>query len=119
MSETTPMDLAAMKAKTVPDLQEVAKSLDIESTSSMRKQELIFKILEGQTEKNGLIFCRGRAADPARGLRFPALAQVQLPAGPDDIYVSPSQIKKFDLQTGDTIRARCVRPRTASGTSRC
>ncbi len=109
MSETTPMDLAAMKAKTVPDLQEIAKSLEIESTSSMRKQELIFRILEVQTEQNGLIFSEGVLEILPEGYGFLRSPDYSYLPGPDDIYVSPSQIKRFDLQTGDTVSGQ-VRP---------
>ncbi len=109
MSETTPMDLAAMKAKTVPDLQEIAKSLAIESTSSMRKQELIFRILEVQTEQNGLIFSDGVLEILPEGYGFLRSPDYSYLPGPDDIYVSPSQIKRFDLQTGDTVSGQ-VRP---------
>jgi transcription termination factor Rho len=75
----------------------------------MRKQDLIFKILQAQTEKKGPDLLRGRARVPARRVRLPARARVQLPAGPDDIYVSPSQIRKFDLRTGDTVSGQ-IRP---------
>ncbi len=109
MSESTPMDLAAMKAKTVPDLQEIAKSLEIESTSSMRKQELIFRILEVQTEQNGLIFSEGVLEILPEGYGFLRSPDYSYLPGPDDIYVSPSQIKRFDLQTGDTVSGQ-VRP---------
>jgi transcription termination factor Rho len=103
------MDLAAMKAKTVPDLQEIAKSLEIESTSSMRKQELIFRILEVQTEQNGLIFSEGVLEILPEGYGFLRSPDYSYLPGPDDIYVSPSQIKRFDLQTGDTVSGQ-VRP---------
>ncbi len=109
MSETTPLDLAEMKSKTVPELQALARELEIEFNSSMRKQELIFRILEIQTEQSGLIFSEGVLEILPEGYGFLRSPNYSYLPGPDDIYVSPSQIKRFDLQTGDTISGQ-VRP---------
>ncbi len=109
MSDVTPLDLAEMKSKTVPELQNIAEELKLGSTSSMRKQDLIFRILEAQTEKSGLIFSEGVLEILPEGYGFLRSPDYSYLPGPDDIYVSPSQIKRFDLQTGDTVSGQ-VRP---------
>jgi transcription termination factor Rho len=103
------MDIVEMKTKTISDLHKAAKDLDIQGISGLRKQELIFKILEAQTEKNGLIFSQGVLEILDDGYGFLRSADYSYLPGPDDIYVSPSQIKKFDLRTGDTVSGQ-VRP---------
>jgi transcription termination factor Rho len=103
------LDIVEMKTKTISDLLKVAKELDIQGVSGLRKQELIFKILEAQTEKNGLIFSQGVLEILDDGYGFLRSADYSYLPGPDDIYVSPSQIKKFDLRTGDTVSGQ-VRP---------
>ena len=75
----------------------------------MRKQELIFKILEAQTQQNGLIFAEGVLQVLPEGYGFLRSPDYNYLPGPDDIYVSPSQIKKFDLRTGDTVSGQ-IRP---------
>ncbi|MBP2680250.1 MAG: rho, partial [Candidatus Krumholzibacteriota bacterium] len=105
------MDIAELKAKTIPQLMEVAISLNIEGTSAMRKQELIFKILEAQTQQNGLIFAEGVLQVLPEGYGFLRSPDYNYLPGPDDIYVSPSQIKKFDLRTGDTISGQIRSPK--------
>src|SRR6187402_2129877 len=103
------MNLAELKEKTVADLNTVAKELNVTGTSGLKKQELIFKILEGQTEKNGLIFAEGVLEILSEGYGFLRSTDYNYLPGPDDIYVSPSQIKRFDLRTGDTVSGQ-VRP---------
>ncbi|MGQ9603589.1 MAG: transcription termination factor Rho [bacterium] len=103
------MNLAELKTRTISELLEVARSLNIEGVSGLRKQELIFKILEAQTERNGLIFSQGVLEILDEGYGFLRSADYSYLPGPDDIYVSPSQIKKFDLRTGDTVSGQ-VRP---------
>ena len=103
------MDLAELKTKTIPELQEVAQGLNVTGFSGLRKQELIFKILGAQTEKNGLIFGQGVLEILPEGYGFLRSPEYNYLPGPDDIYVSPSQIKRFDLRTGDTISGQ-VRP---------
>ncbi len=105
------MDIAELKGKTIPELLNVANSLSIEGSSSMRKQELIFKILEAQTQQNGLIFAEGVLQVLPEGYGFLRSADYNYLPGPDDIYVSPSQIKKFDLRTGDTISGQIRSPK--------
>lgn len=103
------MDIVEMKTKTISELHKAAKDLEIPGVGSLRKQELIFKILEAQTEKNGLIFAQGVLEILDDGYGFLRSADYSYLPGPDDIYVSPSQIKKFDLRTGDTVSGQ-VRP---------
>jgi len=105
------MDIAELKGKTVMELLDVANGLSIEGTSSMRKQELIFKILETQTQQNGLIFGQGVLQVLPEGYGFLRSPDYNYLPGPDDIYVSPSQIKKFDMRTGDTISGQIRSPK--------
>jgi len=103
------LDIIQLKSKTIAELMELAHSLNVQGTSGLRKQELIFKILEGQTEKNGLIFAEGVLEILSEGYGFLRSPDYNYLPGPDDIYVSPSQIKRFDLRTGDTVSGQ-VRP---------
>ena len=103
------MDIVQMKARTMSELVSAAKDLGIHSVSSLRKQDLIFKILEAQTEKNGLIFGEGVLEILPEGYGFLRSPDYNYLPGSDDIYVSPSQIKRFDLRTGDVISGQ-VRP---------
>ena len=103
------LDILQLKTRTIAELMELAHSLGIQGTSGLRKQELIFKILEGQTEKNGLIFAEGVLEILSEGYGFLRSPDYNYLPGPDDIYVSPSQIKRFDLRTGDTVSGQ-VRP---------
>jgi transcription termination factor Rho len=103
------MDLIELTTKTISDLLSLAQEVDLQGTSGLRKQELIFKILEAQTEKNGLIFAEGVLEILPEGYGFLRSPDYNYLPGPDDIYVSPSQIKRFDLRTGDTISGQ-VRP---------
>ena len=103
------MDIKELQEMNIHELVEVARGMNIEALSTLRKSELIFKILEGQTEKNGLIYAEGVLQVLAEGYGFLRSAKYNYLPGPDDIYLSPSQIKKFDLKTGDTISGQ-VRP---------
>jgi len=105
------MDIAELKGKTISELLDVAIALEIEGSSSMRKQELIFKILEAQTQQNGLIFAEGVLQVLPEGYGFLRSPDYNYLPGPDDIYVSPSQIKKFDLRTGDTVSGQIRSPK--------
>ncbi|GJM44636.1 MAG: transcription termination factor Rho [Gemmatimonadota bacterium] len=105
------MNLADMKNQTMPELVTVANELQIAGTSGLRKQELIFKILEVQTEKSGLIFAEGTLEILPEGYGFLRSPDYSYLPGPDDIYVSPSQIKRFDLMTGDTISGQVRAPK--------
>jgi len=103
------MDIIELKSKTIAELLDVAEHLDIPGVSGLRKQELIFKILEANTEKDGLIFAEGVLEILEEGYGFLRSPDYNYLPGPDDIYVSPSQIKRFDLRTGDTVSGQ-VRP---------
>ncbi len=105
------LDIRALKEMSVAQLTEAAKSLAIEGASSMRKQELIFKILQAQTEKNGLIFAEGVLECLPDGFGFLRAPEYNYLPGPDDIYVSPSQIRRFDLRTGDTVSGQVRQPK--------
>ena len=91
------ISLAELKDKNITDLAKIAKELNIPGSSGMRKQELIFQILRAQTEKNGLIFSEGVLECLPDGFGFLRAPEYNYLPGPDDIYVSPSQIRKFDL----------------------
>jgi len=103
------LNIVDLKEMTIADLSDVAKQLHVGGASGLRKQELIFKILEAQTEKNGLIFGEGVLEILPDGFGFLRAPSYNYLPGPDDIYVSPSQIRRFDLHTGDTISGQ-VRP---------
>ena len=103
------MDLLDLKKKTIPELLKMAQKLGLQGTAGLRKQELIFKILGAQTEKNGLIFGEGVLEILEEGYGFLRSPDYNYLPGPDDIYVSPSQIKRFGLKTGDTVSGQ-VRP---------
>ena len=106
---TAAMDIAQLKEKKSSALTQIAKDLNIQGASGMRKQELIFKILQAQTEKSGFIFSEGVLETLPDGFGFLRAPDYNYLPGPDDIYVSPSQIRKFDLRTGDTVSGQ-VRP---------
>ncbi|MEO5987707.1 MAG: transcription termination factor Rho, partial [Candidatus Eisenbacteria bacterium] len=106
---TQTLELQELKVKTMTELLEICQVLEIQGTSGLRKADLIFKILEGQTEKNGLIFAEGVLEILPEGYGFLRSPTYNYLPGPDDIYVSPSQIKRFDLHTGDTVSGQ-VRP---------
>ncbi len=103
------MELAELKEKNIATLTKIAKDLNVLGASAMRKSELIFKILQAQTEKNGLIFAEGVLEILPEGFGFLRAPEYNYLPGPDDVYVSPSQIRKFDLRTGDTISGQ-IRP---------
>ena len=103
------MDIAELKDMNIAALTQIAKDLNVAGATGMRKQELIFKILQAQTEKNGLIFSEGVLETLPDGFGFLRAPDYNYLPGPDDIYVSPSQIRKFDLHTGDTVSGQ-IRP---------
>ncbi|MBP6874484.1 MAG: transcription termination factor Rho [Candidatus Eisenbacteria bacterium] len=103
------LDLTGMKKKTIAELVKTAQDMGIQGASGLRKQELMFKILEAQTQQNGLIFAEGVLEILTEAYGFLRSPDYNYLPSPDDIYVSPSQIKRFDLRTGDTISGQ-VRP---------
>jgi transcription termination factor Rho len=105
----TILNLAGLKDMSISELTHIAKEMGIENATGLRKQELIFKLLAAQTEKSGLIFSEGVLETLPDGFGFLRAPEYNYLPGPDDIYVSPSQIRKFDLRTGDTISGQ-IRP---------
>jgi transcription termination factor Rho len=103
------MDIAELKTKKISELAELAKELNMTSIAGLRKQELIFKILEAQANQNGLLFAEGVLEILPDGYGFLRSSNYNYLPGPDDIYVSPSQIKRFNLKTGDTVSGQ-IRP---------
>jgi len=103
------MNLNELKKKRIGDLTEIARELKVEGASGMVKQELIFSILQAQTEKNGLIYGEGVLETLPDGFGFLRAPDYSYLPGPDDIYISPSQIRRFNLRTGDTVSGQ-IRP---------
>src|SRR5690242_4867200 len=103
------MDIAELKEMNIAALTQIAKDLNVVGATGMRKQELIFKILQMQTEKAGLIFSEGVLEILPDGFGFLRAPDYNYLPGPDDVYVSPSQIRKFALHTGDSVSGQ-VRP---------
>jgi transcription termination factor Rho len=103
------MNIKDLKKKKINELTKIAKELNVEGASGLRKQELIFAILQAQTEKNGLIFGEGVLEILPDGFGFLRAPDYNYLPGPDDIYISPSQIRRFNLRTGDTVSGQ-IRP---------
>jgi transcription termination factor Rho len=107
--EGTSLNITELKDLTIAELSNIAKEFEIPNFAGMRKQELMFRILQAQTERSGLIFSEGVLECLPDGFGFLRAPEYNYLPGPDDIYVSPSQIRKFDLRTGDTISGQ-IRP---------
>ena len=103
------LNIGELKDMSIAKLTQVAKDLHVAGATGMRKQELIFQILKAQTEQSGFIFSEGVLEVLPDGFGFLRAPDYNYLPGPDDIYVSPSQIRKFDLQTGDTVSGQ-IRP---------
>lgn len=103
------LDISELKSKKIVELNKIAKELEIENYSDLRKQDLIFKILERQAQIEGFSFSSGVLEVLPDGYGFLRSPDYNYLSSPDDIYVSPSQIKKFNLRTGDTVAGQ-VRP---------
>jgi transcription termination factor Rho len=103
------MDIAELKALKIAELNKLAQDMGVSGCTGLRKSELIFKILEEQTKKEGLIFAEGVLEVLPDGYGFLRSPDFNYLPGPDDIYVSPSQIKRFGLRTGDTVSGQ-IRP---------
>ncbi len=103
------MNIVELKEKSIGELTSIAKDLKLENASGLRKQELIFAILQAQTEKNGQIYGAGVLETLPDGFGFLRAPDYNYLPGPDDIYVSPSQIRRFNLRTGDTVAGQ-IRP---------
>jgi transcription termination factor Rho len=109
--QTQTLDLSTLKEMSTTALTKIARDLEIPGATGMRKQELIFEILPARAEKAGLIFSEGVLEVLPDGFGFLRAPDYNYLAGPDDIYVSPSQIRKFDLHTGDTISGQIRSPK--------
>jgi len=108
-AEDNGLNLKALKEKKISDLALIGKNFNIEGAANMRKQELIFAILQAQTEQNGHIYGEGVLETLPDGFGFLRAPDYNYLPGPDDIYVSPSQIRRFNLRTGDIISGH-IRP---------
>src|SRR5437667_8677828 len=108
-ASTGGMNLSELKEKSIPDLNAIARDMNVQNVGGLRKQELIFKILQSQAEKDGLIYAEGVLEVLPDGFGFLRAPDYNYLPGPDDIYVSPSQIRKLDLKTRDTLSGQ-VRP---------
>jgi transcription termination factor Rho len=103
------VDIRVLKEMKLQEVARIAKEHGVENASGLRKQDLIFSILQAQTERSGLIFSEGVLECLPDGFGFLRAPEYNYLPGPDDIYVSPSQIRRFDLRTGDTVSGQ-VRP---------
>jgi transcription termination factor Rho len=106
---TDSLPISELKDKTIDELTEVARELNVEGASGLRKQDLIFAILHAQTEKTGYVFSEGVLEILPDGFGFLRSPDYSYLPGPDDIYVSPSQIRRFNLRTGDLVSGQ-IRP---------
>jgi len=105
------MNIVELKNKKISELTKMANELNIEGAAGMRKQELIFALLQAQIEKDGLIFGEGTLEILPDGFGFLRAPNYNYLPGPDDIYVSPSQIRRFNLRTGDTVSGQIRQPK--------
>jgi transcription termination factor Rho len=103
------MNVKDLKQKTMQELTELAEGMNVENAAGLRKQDLIFSLLKAQTEKEGKIFAEGVLETLPDGFGFLRAPDQNYLPGPDDIYVSPSQIRRFNLRTGDTVSGQ-IRP---------
>ena len=103
------MNIVELKEKSIGHLNEIAKQLNVEGAASLKKQQLIFEILKAQIEIDGNVYGEGVLEFLPDGFGFLRAPDYNYLPGPDDIYVSPSQIRRFDLRTGDTISGQ-IRP---------
>jgi transcription termination factor Rho len=105
------MNIIELKDKKISELTQIAKDFNIEGAAGLKKQELIFALLQAQIEKNGLIYGEGTLEILPDGFGFLRAPKSNYLPGPDDIYVSPSQIRRFNLRTGDTVSGQIRQPK--------
>lgn len=105
------MNVVKLKDKKIDELMQMAKEFNVDDAGGMRKQELIFALLQAQIEKNGQIFGEGTLEILPDGFGFLRAPDYNYLPGPDDIYVSPSQIRRFNLRTGDTVSGQIRQPK--------
>ena len=113
------MHLAELKAKSPADLLSFAEHLQIENASSLRKQDMMFAILKNLAESDQAIHGDGTLEILPDGFGFLRSPESNYLPGPDDIYVSPNQVRRYGLRNGDTVDGQIRAPRMASGISRC
>lgn len=109
MEQKKEMNISALRKLTIPELQAIAKNQKVNGVSNLRKEELIYKIMESQTQQDNLLVGEGVLEILPDGFGFLRSPNYNYLPGPDDIYISPSQIKKFALKTGDTVSGQ-IRP---------
>ena len=113
------MNLTELKKKSMPQLLEIAESMNLENLARSRKQDVIFSILKAHAKSGEDIYGDGVLEILSDGFGFLRSADSSYLAGPDDIYVSPSQIRRFNLRKGDSIAGKSVRRKTVSVTLHC
>ena len=109
MTVSEKLDIEKLKSLKISELNKIAHEMNVNGVSSLKKQDLIFKVLQAQTERAGLIFGEGVLEVLPDGFGFLRSPNYNYLPCPDDIYISPSQIKKFALRTGDTVSGQ-IRP---------
>ena len=109
MQVSEKLDIGKLKSLKISELNKIAKDMKVNNISGLKKQDLIFKVLQAQTEKSGLIFGEGVLETLPDGFGFLRSPNYNYLPCPDDIYISPSQIKKFSMRTGDTVSGQ-IRP---------
>ena len=110
------LNLIELKKKDINSLIQIARDYDIENANSMRGQELLFALLQAQTKRKGIIYGQGVLEALPDGFGFLRAPDYNYLPGPDDIYVSPSQIRRFNLRTGDTVAGQIRPPKAVSYT---
>ena len=119
ISEEGVLNLKSLKRAKITELAQMARDFNVDGATNMRKQEMIFAVLQAQAAKNGSILGEGVLEILPDGFGFLRAPDYNYLPGPDDIYISPSQIRKFNLRTGDVVSGLIRRPKKASDTSRC
>ncbi len=109
VEEEDGLNLKALKEKKISELAQIARDFNVDGASSLRKQDLIFAILQAQAERSGFIYGEGVLEILSDGFGFLRSPDYNYLPGPDDIYVSPSQIRRFNLRTGDVVAGQ-IRP---------
>jgi len=105
------MNLADLKAKSPADLLSIAENLQVENASSLRKQDMMFAILKALAENDQAIHGDGTLEILPDGFGFLRSPESNYLAGPDDIYVSPAQVRRYGLRTGDTVEGEIRAPK--------
>ena len=105
------MNIVELKDRKISELTDMAKGFNIDGAAGMRRQDLVFALLQAKIEKDGLIFGEGTLEILPDGFGFLRAPNSNYLPGPDDIYVSPSQIRRFNLRTGDTVSGQIRQPK--------